>query len=236
MQKNEKQLHTPEALKKFYGQEYVDKFLMNQSPSRLGRLTKYIDLQSDYCVADYACGSGMLMPFIAPKVNSYIGVDFSREFIDAANNAKQSLNLENAEFFCSEIKDFCARNTGRFDCAFAMDFSEHVPDDQWKDILSAIRVSLKPGGRLYLHTPNALFLPEIMKERSILLKQIPGHIAVRTPEENSRLLEKAGYRIERVYLLPHYNSLLKILHIFSALPLIGKYFEARIFIAAENQP
>ncbi len=117
MQKNEKQLHTSDALKKFYGQEYVDKFLVNQSPSRLERLTKYIDLRSDYCVADYACGSGMLMPYIAPKVNSYIGIDFSQEFIDAANNAKKSLNFKNAEFFCSEIKDFCARNIDKFDCA-----------------------------------------------------------------------------------------------------------------------
>ena len=234
MQKNEKQLHTSDALKKFYGQEYVDKFLVNQSPSRLERLTKYIDLRSDYCVADYACGSGMLMPYIAPKVNSYIGIDFSQEFIDAANNAKKSLNIKNAEFFCSEIKDFCARNIDKFDCAFAMDFSEHVPDDQWKEILTAILVSLKPGGILYLHTPNAQFLPEIMKARSILMKQIPGHIAVRSPEGNSQLLIQTGYRIKKLLLLPHYNGLLKVLHLFSYVPLVGKFFKARIFIVAEK--
>jgi len=234
MQKNEKQLHTPEALKKFYGQEYVDKFLINQSPSRLERLTKYIELRNDYCVADYACGSGMLMPYIAPKVNSYIGVDFSKEFIDAANNTKRALNFENVEFYCAEIKDFCTNNINRFDCAFAMDFSEHVPDDQWKEILSSIRISLKSGGRLYLHTPNAQFIPEIMKSQSILLKQIPGHIAVRSPEGNSRLLIQTGYRIKRLLLLPHYNGLLKVLHLFSYFPLVGKFFKARIFIEAEK--
>lgn len=234
MQTNDKQPKTPEELKKFYGREYVDKFLLNQSPSRLERLMEHIELQSEFCVADYACGSGMLMPFIASKVTIYVGVDFSQEFIDAANNTKQFLEINNAEFHCSEIKEFCFNNVDRFDCAFAMDFSEHVPDDQWMDILSAIRISLKTGGCLYLHTPNAQFLPEIMKARSFLMKQIPGHIAVRSPEANSHLLTKTGYRINKLLLLPHYNRLLKATHLFSYIPVIGKHFKARIFIAAEK--
>ena len=56
-------------------------------------------------------------------------------------------------------------------------------------------------------TPNADFFLERMKDKGILVKQFPEHIAVRTPEHNVALLSEAGFRIEHVRLLPHYNIL-----------------------------
>jgi len=229
--KNSNDFKTSTKLKELYGEEYVNKYKRNPS-LRLEKLIKFIHLDSNYQVADFACGNGMLMPLVAPKVASYIGVDFSGKFIEDANKTKSILKAENAEFICSEIDEFCANHIEIFDCAFTMDFSEHVPDDQWLEILSNINKSLKKGGSLYLHTVNRNFFIEILKERSIILSQLPEHIAVRTPEENVRLLVKSGYNIKNVLLLPHYDNYLKFIHIFSNIPIFGKYLKARIFIEA----
>jgi 2-polyprenyl-6-hydroxyphenyl methylase / 3-demethylubiquinone-9 3-methyltransferase len=227
----DKEIQPTTELKKIYNRTYVEKFLKNQSPFRLNRLIKYIRLSENYNVVDFGCGNGMLMPLIADKVDSYVGVDFSAEFIDEAKKKKQLLKIRNAEFFCSEITKFCDDHYDSFDCAFTFDFFEHVYDDELLEILIRINKSLKKGGCLYIHTPNSLFIIELLKSHSIILKQLPGHIAIRSPEEIIRLLRKAGYSIKGLHLIPHY-SILKGLHILSYLPSIGKYFKARIFIEA----
>ena len=218
-------------LKDLYGGKYVESFKLKQSPFRLDRLVKLMAINETYNVVDFACGNGMLMPFIASKVKSYTGVDFSDAFIKAANEKKKQLSIHNAEFVCSDITEFCLRNPKSFDVGFAMDFSEHVYDEEWLQILRGIKSSIKPNGKLYFHTPNAEFFLEKMKSKNFIVKQFPEHIAVRSPAENIDILEKAGFKADRVKLIAHYN-ILRFLHPISYIPLIGKYFKARIFIEA----
>jgi predicted SAM-dependent methyltransferase len=138
------------------------------------------------------------------------------------------------QIFCSDINQFCDSHADSFDCAFAMDFSEHVYDDEWVKILTSMRKSLKIGGHLYVHTPNALFFSEKLKDYSLFVHHHPGHIAVRSPDENAELLIQAGYSIKKVLLIPHYNFL-RFIHFLSYIPFFGRYFEARIFIEAVKQ-
>lgn len=219
--------------KEISGKDYVDHFEETQSPERLKRLLKFIELKEDFRIADFGCGSGMLMEYVAPKVKSYIGVDFSEPFIEAAVRRRNNLNISNAQFVCDDINEFCEQNLNLFDVAFAMDFSEHVYDQEWVDILRSIHRALKLKGKLYLHTPNAQFFLEIMKSHNFIVRQFEEHIAVRNSEENIRLLQKAGFLKIDVKLISTY-TILKHLHILSFLPLIGKYFKGRIFMVAEK--
>jgi len=222
-----------ESLKKIHGKQYVEKFVVNQSKYRIERLLRYITLQKGQVVVDFACGNGMLLEFVASQVKQYIGVDFSESFIKYANENKDILGVENAFFICSSIADFCRQNIDSFDVGFVFDFSEHVDDCMWLDTLKNIRKSLKNNGKLYLHTPNAEFFVEIMKENNFLLKQFPEHIAIRTMEENIEILKISGLKIIKTRFLPHYNYL-QYLHPLSYLPVVGKCFNARIFIEAAN--
>ena len=218
-------------LRELHGKEYVERFEMQQSQHRIGRLIDLMELQADMRVADFGCGNGMITPLIAQQVSEYYGVDFSPEFIKAANKNTARRNIKNATFFCQDIIEFCSEHKNSFDAAFALDFSEHVPDQEWVEILSSMRQNLKPGGSLYLHTPNKTFFIELMKEHDLILKQFPEHVAVRTIKENSDLIKDAGFTKVDVKTLPHYN-ILKLVAPLSFLPLIGKFFEARIFIRA----
>jgi len=221
-------------LQDLYKEEYVERFEREQSSYRIGRLLQYIDLPNDADIADFGCGNGMLLPCLSDRVKRYSGVDFSGQFILAARNRQKMQGIANADFFCESIESFCSRNRERFDAGFVLDLAEHIPDKEWSAILTAIHRSLRPGGKLYLHTPNAMFFLEIMKRYDVILHQLEEHVAVRGVQENVRMLKEAGFSITGIRLLPHYN-ILQFIHVVSFLPVIGKYFKARIFITAEKE-
>jgi 2-polyprenyl-3-methyl-5-hydroxy-6-metoxy-1,4-benzoquinol methylase len=221
------------GLQNLYKKDYVEKFEREQSPLRIKRLVQYIDLPKDSTVADFGCGNGMLLTCIYDQVRMYYGVDFSDFFITSARNRQKKLGIINAEFFCESIGSFCSSNPEKFDAGFVMDLAEHVYDKEWSAILTAIHSSIKPGGKLYLHTPNANFFLEVMKKKNFIFHQFEEHVAVRDVHQNCRMLGDAGFFKVEVKLLPHYN-ILSYMHFLSFFPLIGKYFKARIFIIAEK--
>jgi 2-polyprenyl-3-methyl-5-hydroxy-6-metoxy-1,4-benzoquinol methylase len=198
--------------------------------SRLARLVPRMSFDPDGDLADFACGNAMLLPLVHDRVKHYHGVDFSEDFIRAAERRARQNGIENCSFHCSDIVDFCRDNPGRFSVATAMDFSEHIDDEDFVRIFSAIRASLRVGGRLYVHTPNLTFVLELLKQRGIL-PQFPQHIAVRDAAHNARLLEQCGFRSENltVHEIPHYN-VMRVVHPLRLIPGVGKLFVARLFI------
>jgi len=211
--------------------DYVARY--NRKPlDRVRRLAAYMAIPDNAEIADFACGNGMLLHALGNRAGKYHGVDFSPEFVASAVEWAKREGRTNYEFHCDGITAFCTKNLERFDVAATLDFSEHVSDDEAVDIYSAIRRSLKPGGKLYLHSPNRDFLVELMKDRGIL-RQFPEHIAVRNGEQTLALLQKAGFGASSIKLrhIPHYN-VLKHLHALGSLPLIGRYFRARLWVEA----
>jgi len=216
---------------KLHSNDYVEEFEKNQNINRLKRLLNRIEFQPNNYVLDVGCGSGLIAPLICPKILRYVGVDFSSDFIKSARSSKNNVAIKNANFECCDITRYCTENPNTFDLALALDISDHIYDGEWIHILRSIRERLKDKGKIYIHTPNSDFLVEKLKKNNILLKQFPEHIAVRSAAENTLLLEKAGFQNVKLTYLAHYN-ILRILHPLCYLPLIGKFFRARLFISA----
>ena len=214
-----------------HDKDYMDRLLANESNGRITQLLKLINLKGDLAVADFACGNGVMLEFLHQKVGEYFGVDFSSFAIKNAERRKIKLGITNAQFFCDSIQSFCEKNKEKFDIGMAFDFSEHVGDEEWLQILLSIKSSLKKEGKLYIHTPNGKYFLEIMKNKNFIFSQFPEHIAVRNAKQNIILLEKAGYEIQGVKFLSHYN-ILKYIHLLSFIPWLGSYFQARFFIIA----
>jgi len=209
--------------------DYVERY--NKKPlDRVRALAGRMDLAEDAKLADFACGNGMLLQVIGDRSGMYHGVDFSDDFVASANQWAHQKGLRNFQFHCADIIKFCTENTAQFDAATTLDFSEHIDDDLAVKIYSAIRSSLHSGGKLYLHTPNLDFFMERAKDIGIL-KQFPEHIAVRNGQQTAEILVQAGFDRSKIRIehIPHYN-ILKTLHPLGKLPLIGKYFQARLWI------
>ncbi|PYR36901.1 MAG: hypothetical protein DMF90_08555, partial [Acidobacteria bacterium] len=154
------------------GQRYVDHY-DPQAVRRIRRMLPFFELSGHEVVADFGCGNGVLLELIAPHVHEYVGVDFSDAFLRAAERRRDARGIQIGTFHCADIVAFCARHPNHFDAAFALDFAEHVYDDQFVRIFRAIHGALKPDASLYLHTPNAAYFMERLRARGIL-SQIEG--------------------------------------------------------------
>ena len=108
-------------------------------------------------------------------------------------------------------------------------FKELGGTDQFLKIFSAIYGALKSGGSLYLYTPNAEYFMERLREWGVV-RQIEGHVAVRTADSQRALLAQCGFASVRVRYLAHYLYPASALHGLGTLPLIGRYFRARLFL------
>jgi 2-polyprenyl-3-methyl-5-hydroxy-6-metoxy-1,4-benzoquinol methylase len=222
-----------EYQKKLHSGAYVQMY--EEKPiSRIARLVPRLRLRGDEELADFACGNAMLLPLVHKSIAHYHGVDFSEDFIEAAKQRAAKHSVINCTFYCEDIVGFCDAHVGRFDIATAFDFSEHVDDSDFLRIFGAIRRSLKPGGRLFLHTPNLEFFIERLKDKGVI-RQFPEHIAVRTAEDNVALLEQSGFASSDIAVdgLAHYESL-RIVHPLRRLPVVGRMFIARLFIECKR--
>ncbi|WP_299792574.1 class I SAM-dependent methyltransferase [uncultured Shewanella sp.] len=221
-----------EQRKKLHGADYVNQYL-TKSPKRLRELVDRMHIAPGSDVIDFGCGDALIIQYIKDFVNSYQGVDFSSTFIEVANRRKKAINANNVNFECDSIANFCKSHKESYDIGFALDLSEHVYDKEWQEIVDAMYQCLRPGGIIYLHTPNAGFFLERMKEHNFLIKQFPEHVAVRNAQSNHHFFSVAGFENINVKFIPHYN-VLRLVHPLSCLPFVGKFFQARLFITAKK--
>jgi len=221
-----------ERLRAIYDQGYVDQYDPH-AVQRMRRMLPFFELSGPEVVADFGCGNGVLAELIAPHVHEYVGVDFSEEFVRAAERRRDAQGIRNATFHCSDIVAFCARHPSQFDAGFALDFSEHIYDDQFLRIFRAIHGALKPGAALFLHTPNREYFIERFREDGVL-ERIEGHVAVRNEEDHRELLAQCGFASVQVRYLAHYLRLASAFHGLGALPLVGRYFRARLFLTCRT--
>lgn len=223
---------TDEQLRAIYDQAYVDQYDPH-AVQRIRRMLPFFELSAGDLVADFGCGNGVLLEVIASAVREYVGVDFSEEFVRAAEQRRAAAGIRNGTFHCGDIVAFCQANPDRFDAGFALDFSEHVYDDQFVRIFRAIHGSLKPGAPLYIHTPNAGYFMERLKERGVLT-QVEGHVGVRDARQHETLLRQCGFADVRVRYLAHYLYVASRFHALGFLPVVGRLFRARLLLTCRK--
>jgi 2-polyprenyl-6-hydroxyphenyl methylase / 3-demethylubiquinone-9 3-methyltransferase len=221
-----------EELRAIYDQSYVDQYDPD-AVLRIRRMLPLFQLTGNETVADFGCGNGVLLELIGPYVHEYVGVDFSPAFVRAAELRRDALGIRNGTFYCADLETFCAQQQNRFDAAFALDFSEHIYDDQFVRIFTAIGRALKPGAPLYVHTPNEEYFMERLRARGIL-RRIEGHVGVRDARTHEALLAECGFVRVHVRYLPHYLPLPAAFHGLGALPLVGRHFRARLFLTCHK--
>lgn len=223
---------TDDELRAIYDEAYAEGYDPHAVP-RIDRLLPMCALSPDMVVADFGCGNGVLGERIAHRVARYVGVDFSPSFVRVAERRAAAAGLTNVSFHLGDIPAFCADRPAAFDAAFALDVSEHVYDDGFVALAAAIRGALRPGAPLYLHTPNGAYVLERLRAWGVM-SQIEGHVAVRDPAHNERLLREAGFASVDTVIVPHYLPLPARFHPLGRLPGVGPWFQARLFVTARG--
>ena len=141
-------------------EEYPTHLWDKYSPSHLGVM---VSVQRDIYknlseivhgdVLDVGCGSGRIMAYLQEnqKLNSYCGVDASRNMIEHANWLKEQLSFGQAKLCESKVEDI----NGQYDCIISIHSYYSWSDPQ--TVLAHVYDLLMPTGKFLLVTPNNKF-------------------------------------------------------------------------------
>jgi 2-polyprenyl-3-methyl-5-hydroxy-6-metoxy-1,4-benzoquinol methylase len=215
--------------------EIYDERYYRNLPVDSGRIRSLLRLmQFDYgdSVCEIGCAAGHFLAEISPLIGEGIGIDVSEPAIHAANSLRVEKGLKNIRFEKVSAAEFVLRsgNNARFDHVLLLDVTEHIDDTTLALIFEAAKRLLKPKGMLTIHTPNLTYWLEQLKDKGII-KQVRGHIAVRSEKEYRALFDGAGLVEHQIIGLPHYLQPLRLFdQLLMPVPFLGRLFRSRLFI------
>lgn len=184
-------------------------------------------------VLEVGCAAGEHTLKLAPLCREVVGIDLARAAVDRARRRAEQAGLFNASFTEGDATDLSRWRDNTFDKAAAIDFVEHVDDEALRLVLGEIRRVLMPGGRLAIFTPCATHYVEWLKAHNLVLRQLPGHIAVRSPQAYPPLLRAVGLVPGATWYSPSAYPLVSCLdQALAWLPVVGALFRFRICIVA----
>ncbi|MGH2900852.1 MAG: class I SAM-dependent methyltransferase [Solirubrobacteraceae bacterium] len=137
---------------------------------------------------DIGCGSGSFVAFARTLGWSARGIDIDPGAVDAGLSAGLPLQVRT-------IGEEAAANAGTFDAVTMEHVLEHVPDP-----LAFLRTAgrlLKPGGQLWIATPNVRSAAHLRFGRHWKHLDPPRHVVIFTPQIVDKLLRLAGFHTIR---------------------------------------
>jgi SAM-dependent methyltransferase len=138
-------------------------------------------------VVDVGCGYGSLvLAALDAGAHSVTGVDVSEA---ALATAKTHIHDPRVRFLVGDASRLPLADSS-VDAALCFEVIEHVPRGTERTMIAEIRRVLRPGGRLFLSTPNRSLAATALDPAWWLL----GHRHY-DPDEVCRLIEGGGFRV-----------------------------------------
>jgi 2-polyprenyl-3-methyl-5-hydroxy-6-metoxy-1,4-benzoquinol methylase len=149
-------------------------------------------------VLDAGCGSGTISQFLSLHAGEVIGIDSNPSAIGHASDAYQRPNLQ---FRLGQFEDLIADKP--FDRIYCIEVIEHLYESQAADVLSVFHRLTKPGGQLFITTPNyhsAWPVIEWLLDRLCLVATLAEaqHVTHFTKRKLSVMCERAGWRVRHI--------------------------------------
>lgn len=110
-------------------------------------LSEHVKPQTGERLLDLGCGPGRTFPLL-PEV-SYVGVDLSSDYIEAARRRFG----DRAEFHCVDVSD-ASLVPHSFDVAVAFGLTHHLEDDESEELFRAAARALTDEGRMVTVDPT----------------------------------------------------------------------------------
>ena len=199
-------------------------------------LFSWIKPNSNDIIIECGSSSGKTAVDFTRKSDCYcLGIDFDPEAI--------VISEEMRDKYFPELKDRCRfkvddLSTMQFDKKISKvimaDFSEHVPDEILKRILINIGCQLSEA-KLYVYTPLRSHIFERMKHHDFILKNVSGHINVKTKKALLGILKETNWEVDSIQWRPSYLPIFRSIEsLLGYIPLVGGLFRRKIAIVATS--
>lgn len=162
---------------------------------RMRWLDEMLAVQPAERVLDMGSGAGVVSKHLAECGATVEGVDLAEAAVAVARRRCRGLTVRFAVCDAAHCEHL---ESDGFDKVTCCDLIEHVHDETMLGLLREAWRLLKPGGLLFVYSPNRKHWIERMKHRNFILKNPVGHIRVRTVEEVVDALKTCGFQIVRV--------------------------------------
>lgn len=202
-----------------YPESLAQRFL-GLERSAVNRATAYLDaierergrsLDAGDALLEVGCGTAVVAATAAARVGRAVATDLSMRWMVLAKKRLAEAGAEDVELACCSAEEL-PFPAGTFDVVVAADVIEHVADQ--RDFVAACHAVLRPGGMLFLATPNRLslglephvrvwgvgFLPRRLAPRYVraLSGRRYDHVRLLSARELRRLLSAAGFEAKIV--------------------------------------
>ena len=146
-----------------YPESLAQRFL-GLERSAVNRATTYLDaierergrpLGDADALLEVGCGTGAVATTAAARVGRAVATDLSMRWMVLAKKRLAEAGAQAVELACCSAEEL-PFPAGTFDVVVAADVIEHVADQ--RDFVTACHAVLRPGGMLFLATPNRLSL------------------------------------------------------------------------------
>lgn len=130
------------------------------------RALKYAGLRPGMNVLDLGCGRGDLSFYALQRGCRVTAVDYSEAAVKIAERTMASLDAETRSRLDLRLLDATGLNSlfashsdpaDRFDIVFMVDVVEHIHPWQLQETILHLKRLMKPGGMLFISTPNRLY-------------------------------------------------------------------------------
>lgn len=200
---------------------------------RWSAIKRMVEPSRNDVVLDVGCATGEHAIRLAPYVARVIGIDNASEAIACA--MRRVACAGNVEFIHADATRLDAFRDEMFDKAMAIDFLEHVNDDALDLVQREVWRVLKPGGTFAIYTPCGSHYVERMKARGFILRQIPGHVAVRDERGFTRMVAASSWQVREQFILPStYPVFGWIDRVAAPWPIVGRWFRFRLCLVLEK--
>ena len=140
-------LLTESELRLFERQRHTEK-------ERITRFMKIIEPRPDHFFLDVGCGVGQLTFHLARAGAAVVGIEVGFEAVQVGSAILKECSLPApVNFICQDAISLPFQNE-IFDRVVCADVMEHLSEEEKRAVLLEVYRVLKPGGEVFLHTPN----------------------------------------------------------------------------------
>ncbi|MEO8053633.1 MAG: class I SAM-dependent methyltransferase [Acidobacteriota bacterium] len=154
--------------------------------------------EPEMAVLDLGCGSGVVADWLAARARAVDAVDANPRAVEYARKTFARGNLT-FHLASADALPFPAES---FDRVYVLEFIEHLYGGQLASLFASLRTLLRPGGTVFLTTPNYRSpwpLLEGAMDRLGLAPHMEGeqHVSHPTPRLLASLAEESGFAVVR---------------------------------------